>query len=970
MKLVVGLTAICLILGVPGAGAQEPPQAGELIEETGELEVPAEDAASEGTVSTPLIPESRTEFRIPMPEDQGGGQVIGEADAMVRRGDNTISLVGNVKVGYQNLTIQADRADVDLATRIVKATGNVILDEGPNRYGATVLTYNLDDKTGTMEQATANLQPDIYFRGDLVEKVGDASYVVTNGMFSACEGDVPVWSFRTGKAKVTLEGYARASNVTMRAKKLPVFYAPYLLFPVKSKRTSGFLLPNFSSSERHGTNVGVAYYQTLGPSYDVTLFADFYSEDFFGYATEFRYHPSQRTRGELRARFVDHDVVGADGVTTETEHRITFKHETRDLPGGLRAFVDIVDFSDFEFFRDFDRDLPRISRRSWQSRAYLTGAWGPQSMNLRFDQRETLNTDKSNTIQRQLPEFEYRLRQVQVGETPFYFQMQGAAHVISVERGFDDPDTPTRKTDYARAHILPTLTLPLDTVPWLQINLKANARTTWYQKSKVLAPAVDEELPEGSPEVGTIEGESLTRFVPGVGAEIVGPSFSKIFNSSLGSFEKFKHVIEPRFEYAFTDEFEDEDRVPSFDELDRVDDQHRATARLVNRLIAKPKAPEEWVRGIIEGEGDFADEAAVEAEGGLSDELPAIAVGFGQDAEDEITPPELIRGAPPKYPEAAKEAKIEGSMILRVVVTEAGRVTDVEVLEGLDPALDLAAVTAVSKWAFNPATNPEGLPVSVPYLLKLDLSPGLEQQQRKKRAVGTREIMTFELAQSYSLDDRTLQSLTIPGLEEGEPSERITDTTGPILLRYRFNPSRVTSLRADASYNTLANEFSNYTISGELGFDEFKRNFIGISWNRRFFLADDPLNDRMAGDASSDQLGLRAGMTLWNGRIEMRGSVNLNLEPGDVEGPGGDGTTITLEAPKLQRQSFRITYNGNCAGLRLEFRESRRVRTLSGLLQEVKNQQYRVVVSLKHIGSFLDFGFGDRRNNDTRAYRF
>ena len=46
--------------------------------------------------------------------------------------------------------------------------------------------------------------------------------------------------------------------------------------------------------------------------------------------------------------------------------------------------------------------------------------------------------------------------------------------------------------------------------------------------------------------------QSLTRSYAQGQVELVGPSFSRIFNESIGTFTRFKHVIEPRFRYVYT----------------------------------------------------------------------------------------------------------------------------------------------------------------------------------------------------------------------------------------------------------------------------------------------------------------------------------------------------------------------------------------------------------------------------------
>src|SRR5687767_4696682 len=118
------------------------------------------------------------------------------------------------------------------------------------------LEFDLDTKTGMLTNATAHVAPDYYFSGTELAKVGPDSYTVKNGIFTSCNQKVPDWSFRLSEARVEVEGYAHVRNASMRAKKLPIFYTPYILWPVKSDRTSGLLIPNLVYSDRRGASIG------------------------------------------------------------------------------------------------------------------------------------------------------------------------------------------------------------------------------------------------------------------------------------------------------------------------------------------------------------------------------------------------------------------------------------------------------------------------------------------------------------------------------------------------------------------------------------------------------------------------------------------------------------------------------------------------------------------------------------------
>ncbi|MGH7338301.1 MAG: LPS assembly protein LptD, partial [Myxococcota bacterium] len=143
------------------------------------------------------------------------------------------------------------------------------------------------------------------------------------------------------------------------------------------------------------------------------------------------------------------------------------------------------------------------------------------------------------------------------------------------------------------------LTLPLKVAPWLSVALSAGGRGTWWGES-VPVTRVDPVtlLPTrvcDSGEVAAGEqycGETLTRTVGSGAVQVVGPSFSRIFDVSGKRFGKLKHVVEPRFEYVYASDFDDQNRVARFDEIDAATAANSVRAALVNRVLAKPASDE------------------------------------------------------------------------------------------------------------------------------------------------------------------------------------------------------------------------------------------------------------------------------------------------------------------------------------------------------------------------------------------
>jgi hypothetical protein len=554
----------------------------EAAEEPEEAAVDPATGAPPGQAPPPAAPAAdRLQFELPFPPERGGGVVKGSAGSLEFLHESYAILEGGVEARYKTQSIRADRVEVDLETMVVTAVGNVVMDEGPNRLAGESMVWDMETNTGTLSEAQAYMAPDMYFRGDTVERTGEDAYRVTGARFSSCPAEVPLWSFGAKRASVRIEGFARANGVTMRGGKVPIIYVPYVQYPAKRDRASGFLMPDLGYSENLGYSLGLAYFKTLGRSADTTFFFDAFSEDYLGAGNEIRYAPKEGTRGEIQSYFVD------DPNSSDLRWRVFWNHLSNDLPLGLRAAVNYTNFSDFDFFRDFDRDLNRITIRTLYSSAYMAGAWGPHSLNLLVDDREVLSRGEAkNLTQNQLPELEYRLRQTQIGSLPLYLQMQSGAHYFDIQRkptlveNEEGELVPVGELDnqYGRFYLFPTLTLPFGSLPWLNINLSATGRYTHYTKSV-----------EALAEPGVVDGEALSRFLPQGGAQVVGPSFSRVFDRPAGNFSKFKHVIEPRWTYQYSEAFDRQAEVPLFDEVDRQVGSHFGTWALVNRLIAKPE---------------------------------------------------------------------------------------------------------------------------------------------------------------------------------------------------------------------------------------------------------------------------------------------------------------------------------------------------------------------------------------------
>jgi periplasmic protein TonB len=78
--------------------------------------------------------------------------------------------------------------------------------------------------------------------------------------------------------------------------------------------------------------------------------------------------------------------------------------------------------------------------------------------------------------------------------------------------------------------------------------------------------------------------------------------------------------------------------------------------------------------------------------------------GIGGLPRKNSTKPTLISKTEPEYSEEARKAKVQGSVVLSIVVAASGRVTSVRVVHSLGLGLDERAIEAVRQWKFRAAT--------------------------------------------------------------------------------------------------------------------------------------------------------------------------------------------------------------------------------------------------------------------------
>ncbi|NJN64234.1 MAG: LPS-assembly protein LptD [Acidobacteria bacterium] len=485
--------------------------------------------------------------------------------------DGRWQLEGNVEVSAGDAKILAESVVYDPVAKTVLATGDVVLLFPGATLSGSRLFYRIDEGTGEMDDVTGYFDRDnAILRARRAERLGPSRIRVEDAVFTACTQPLPYWSFRIHRGTFDLGEYAYLNNVAFKAIGVPVFYTPYLVWPIKTDRASGLLFPDFNNSDKLGTSFSLPFYWAFADNADVTFLFEAHTKVGIGLGAELDWLPTPEGRATGYGYWID------DQVRNKRRYRFDWSHRQELFGFDLLATIESV--SDFDYFTDYETDLVRAASPKTLSRITATREWSWYTFTINtrrqlnyFVGGSTTRALLSGTAQNEiLPEFEVRGRSRRIGKAPIYVSFEASASrfrrkVTDTPEGVfgvDDEDelVTISDDDWSRVDFAPRVSVPLVRQAWGDFVLQAGWRGTWYS-------ARQDAL--GS---GTIKDDALSRSLADAGFDFSGPRFQRVFLTPKWNFSpKLKHVIEPYVNYRFRPEASiDAREVIRTDEVDAV----------------------------------------------------------------------------------------------------------------------------------------------------------------------------------------------------------------------------------------------------------------------------------------------------------------------------------------------------------------------------------------------------------------
>ena len=499
---------------------------------------------------------------------------------------------GNVDARIGTYRLQADKVTVYDATNKVIAEGNVVFDQADQqRITGSHAEWNYRTKTGYFVNSTGytNQTQDgtrMYFTADRVEKISFDTIVIINGEITACDEEVPKWSFRAKRVKIKTGDRARIYSASFRIKHVPILYTPYASVPLKHRdRASGFLTPTFSTSGAKGFRVSEAYYLTLGRSADFTLRGDLFSKRGIGIGGDLRTRASSRSFFNLGFYIVKDRIFGpkADATHPDQGGSSFYVDSVHYFPNGFLAAADVNITSNLAFRQIFSDSIQQAISPEERSQVFINKNYQAYSFNLRMNSQVT-SLQNSRIRIRELPSITLDRRPSLfhwLKQLPLYFSFE--SDVEGVSRKETAPDLLLFRTEAGRDPIItpsvvqrfdfhPSLTLPLSFGGW-NLTLNGGARATYYSNS--INPATQ-----------LVSSRDVVRGYGEFELDLRPPALARNFRRSDGSII-FRHVIEPYVTYRRIAGIDNFDHIIRFDYVDAIADTNEIEFGLANRFFTK-----------------------------------------------------------------------------------------------------------------------------------------------------------------------------------------------------------------------------------------------------------------------------------------------------------------------------------------------------------------------------------------------
>ena len=473
-----------------------------------------------------------------------------EADNASYFVDDRLEVSGDVVIERGNRTLRTDSAVLFEQTEEAQLSGQVRVEEPGLVLIGSSAELDLAKQAADFTNVTYLLTQSGY-RGEAgaISQSEEGDLHIDYAGVTRCDPGSNTWRV-TGRSIDIKEGsiFATARNAVVRIKDVPVFYVPWLRFPISDERQSGWLFPSVGFSDDAGLDLAVPYYFNVAKNFDATLTPRVLTKRGFSIAGEAR-HLSRYDSTSIGAAFLPNDNIfngvldrddfedlAVPGDFNEAD-RWLFSVQHEGGIGNLETEIDYTAVSDGDYFRDLGSGFASSSLGEIERRGevrYQVGGFAARLFAQRFQRLDEIPTE----AYQRLPQLDLTYGGKLIGE----LQVNVLAQAVSFDRENDDLFGLAAIVG-ERYHLQPELRLPLD---WAGGFIEAAGGLRYTKYDLRDTPTGNDSSPDRALGFATLDG-------------------GLFFERELNLFGvQLLQTLEPRLFYLYQGE-EDQSDLPLFD---------------------------------------------------------------------------------------------------------------------------------------------------------------------------------------------------------------------------------------------------------------------------------------------------------------------------------------------------------------------------------------------------------------------
>ena len=307
--------------------------------------------------------------------------------------DKVAVLEGDVQISQGSRQIKSDFATIDQNAQKVTLKGNVEFREPGILLKGEDAGIDAANSNVTINNATYVIhQASIRGAAKKLSKSDQGNIIIDEASYSTCEPGDSSWQLITKQIEIDQKsGWATIKNARFEIKDIPIFYFPYIKFPIDDRRSSGLLIPDIDINQDNGLDIAQPIYWNIAENYDSTISPRYIQHRGFGIEADFRLLNSW-SQSRVSGSFLGNDKGGDDA---DEINPITGLHPYEgddrymlnlDHVGGIdrpwSTFVDYNSVSDTDYVRDLgNMTIDETSQTHIKQRAYAryeTNHWNYQ----------------------------------------------------------------------------------------------------------------------------------------------------------------------------------------------------------------------------------------------------------------------------------------------------------------------------------------------------------------------------------------------------------------------------------------------------------------------------------------------------------------------------------------------------------------------------------------------------------------